>query len=238
MLGRLSMPAGLVGCIAAALLGACAERTIHLRISGLSRVEGHEVGAASFVLRPADPAVREDDLLFEEFSALVASALEEIGYEPATDAQGASVAIYVSYGVSGPIVREYQEAYPTSQLPRTHIYPGNDPDLGAAHRHLYYYDYTVRTRYETRFESFLDLVTISLEDREGDEGAQLWTLSVATRTRSVDLRRLIPFLIAGSIDYWGVDTAETIRVNIERKDPKVERLRAGEPGWSRDEESS
>lgn len=65
----------------------------------------------SFVVKPADPK-REGSLEFAQYAALVSSKMTQIGYQPAANADAASLIVTVDYNIDGG--REKIRSYPST----------------------------------------------------------------------------------------------------------------------------
>lgn len=101
-LARLMMPLALF------LLAACATpfKAQVNRFQAMPAPQGQ-----SFVVKPADPK-REGSLEFAQYAALVSSKMTQIGYQPAANADAASLIVTVDYNIDGG--REKIRSYPST----------------------------------------------------------------------------------------------------------------------------
>lgn len=186
-------------------------------------------GRRIYVLYSSNPLVAHTDLQFREFAAYAHRALQARGFVPVSDPKKAELALYLSYGISGPYTEEQIYAVPRPGYDYWSFpyrrwggigWPYNDWSYG-------YPGYMLQTVRVTTYQRFL---TIDAYDyghyrSQGIMNRHLWRTSVSSVGESYDLRRIFPVLMAAAEPYLGTDTTRQIEREIEESDPNVLRIK-------------
>jgi hypothetical protein len=170
--------------------------------------DGTDVSGKPYCLVPGQDVV-PGDLEFAKFAAYARRALDHRGYTETTPDK-AQVTITLSYGVGGRSEPySYTEPYYDSGLPRATFY---DPQR-----------YTVMGTegYPGILDSYIRFVKMAAYDRGvgGSPGPQRWRMDITSPGTGTDLRRVVPYMMAGACDYIGKDTSKRVRLTVYQKDP-------------------
>ncbi|HEX2764934.1 MAG TPA: DUF4136 domain-containing protein [Allosphingosinicella sp.] len=175
----------------------------------------------TFAIRSADPADR-GGLEFARYADLVRRHLTEIGYREAVDGQGASLIVSLDYGVDdgkqqivdwGPRFGgfgRYGGYYGPYGLGRRYRGYGSPFYWGWNDPFYFGRDIDVYTVYT----SFLDL-----DIKRAGDGQSVFEGTARARSRSDDLRDLVPALVEAMFTRFPGNSGETVRITVapERK---------------------
>lgn len=190
----------------------------------------------TYTLQSKDPEVDVNNLRFQEFASLIARGLRREGYRQVDSRDEADLILELDTGLSDPLTSTktsieplFHSDFGRSRVIATPIFNKE----GKVQRYVYtemwvpghrniagYYD---RDRQVTEYEKYLSLT--SFENENGEKGKELWTLSVASRNRSSDLRSYLPYMVAAAMPYVGERTNGEIRVSISEDDPTVSAIK-------------
>ncbi len=69
------------------------------------------------------------------------------------------------------------------------------------------------------------VTTLVLEAYDLNRKSQLWKTTTKLTVYKPDLRSILPFMVAASSDYFGINTEKQINVTIREDDPRVLNVR-------------
>lgn len=177
----------------------------------------------SFFIQPTDPA-RSGSLEFRTYADIVRQRLAAQGYQPAADANSATLLVTLDYGVSngrervatrpgfGPSFGGYwgrgyygPYAYPyyAGRYRQPYFYGSfYDPFWGSAFDAPEVYSYTV-------YNSYVDMKIARAANKES-----VFEGRAEANTRSDDLTRLVPNLVTAMFTNFPGRSGERVRVNV------------------------
>lgn len=186
---------------------------VNMRVSSLAIYESITAGKKYYISSGLRD-VRDDDLQFQEFSKYVenALALNEAkrpgleGYVRVSRKEDADQLIRLSYGIGNP---------QTSSQSQISSYGYSYP--------IGYYWYTVPPTIETTtvttYSRTLILEAYHLKNPKGV--AQIWKSTVESEGSESDLRRILPYLIVGSMAGYGSISPHVQTVRVAGEDPRL-----------------
>lgn len=214
----------LVTTLLLGILAGCATPA-KIHVDSISAPDADQTGKR-FVLLSGDPAVRQQDLYFQEFREYFHRALERQGYQPSAEPGDAEQAIYLSYGLSDGKTSNYMYTTPVYDFIGGDTYTIEETvtdDTGAktTTRSRIYIPPTSRmVGRDVHVGSYTTYTAFAiLESRrvKGDkEGPPLWRTSAHISTESNDLRFLIQHLAAAMEPYIGRNTGRSIEVKLSK----------------------
>ena len=173
------------------------------------------------------------NLQFNEFSRYVDIVLQDSGFIKVNDVKNADISIFLSYGVNGPHYYNYTYNVPTwgqtgassSQTSATMQTFGNVTTYSSNTNHNPTYGitgYSTRVGTSAVYYLYLDLEGVDLEEykkkKKINNLPEIWVVKAEMISRSNDLRRNFPFLIAAAQKCIGKSTGKKLIYQIEEND--------------------
>lgn len=153
--------------------------------------------------------ISDNDLEFQEITRYVNNALSSKGYMRTDNKQTADLLICLRYGIGTP-----QKSY------QTHTTPGMVMPIYGIWMSTPSKAQTIEI---TTYVATLVLEAYELKDL--NRKSQLWKTTTKLTTYKPDLRAVLPFMVAASSDYFGINTEKQINITIREDDPKVQNIR-------------
>jgi hypothetical protein len=185
----------------------------------------------TYLILPGNKATAAGDLQFREFAGLLVRAMSIQGYTLAGVSQKPDMEVYLSYGIGEPETHTYSYSEPVwgqtgvNIYSQTNQYTGKDnvttqnsttfmePQYGVT-------GYTEKTGAVTVYKKFIIIDAYDLKN--GAPGAQLreiWKTSIDATGKAKDLRKVFPGMLAAAAIYIGVNTGETLSVEVAKDSP-------------------
>lgn len=219
--------------VLALLLVGCSPK-IAVRIDSIV-AQGKPLGEKRYILYSGMKGTAVDDLYFREYGKYFREVLKKHGYHEVNQPEGADLAIYFSYGITGGA-----EVHHTYTRPVYAIVGGETIDItetetdaeGRKIKTTKTVTIPARSRVvgmETRRESYTVFTAHAvLEAREiyraghTDKDMQaLWEITITTTSKLDDLRRIMPMMAAASVPYLGKNTGEIVTIKLRDSDVRV-----------------
>lgn len=176
-----------------------------VKVSSLTAFDAPSKGKVYFIAS-AVQNIDINDLQFQEFAKYVENALSQKGYIRTEDQKKADTLIRMAYGIGEPQITT--STYTTSS---GYSYPVgwmwfNVPPQS-------------RTIQQTTYTRTLVLEAYDLKnpDRKG----QLWKTTIKSEGGMSDLRIVLAYMIAASVDYIATNTGKQVDVKIRGNDARV-----------------
>ncbi|MBS0588068.1 MAG: hypothetical protein JSS37_08960 [Proteobacteria bacterium] len=178
-----------------------------------------------YVLLPGNKDVKIEDLQFKEYATYVNRALIKHGFVPAESLEKANIAILIVYGTGDPQERVYTYSVPTKKTASSRT----TGIIGSDYSNLYRgeTEYTItgestRTATYITYLRYMILKAVDLDEyKKSNEEIQLWRTVAMSTGVSSDLRRVFPILVAASQQYFGGNTGQEIKVDLNEDDDRV-----------------
>jgi len=186
-----------------------------------------------YFLIPGLKDVNKDDLQFQEYSRYVEKALWRKGYVKAASFNEADIAIFMSYGIGEPQVRQYSYSVPTygqTGVSAANTYGtvntyGNSASYNATTTYTPTYGITGATTQigtAVTYSRYLELEALDVaEYKKSNSQKQVWKTMVTSTGSSSDLRQVMPVMVAASSEYIGSNTGKVVAVSLKETDKKV-----------------
>lgn len=170
--------------------------------------------ASSYILKTLDEKKNVNGLLFQQYGAKVAEALQEKGYLQTLAPNRANVHIYFDYGLDK--VSEESERYVEPDI-SFHVGWGYPYYRGFYDPFFYPYYGGAYTSYRRTTSYYNRYITLLAKDPFNKE---LWRVDVSSIGESKNLKKIIPILIEAAAPYFGTTTAEPVQIVIKDKPKK------------------
>jgi hypothetical protein len=191
----------------------------------------------TYLILPGNKGTGGGDLLFKEFAGLLVRAMAIQGYTIADVSQKPDIEIYLSYGIGEPETHTYSYSEPVWGQTGVNIYTQTDqytgknnltttnsstfmePQYGVT-------GYTEKTGEVTVYKKFIVIDAYDLKN--GTPGAQLreiWKTSIDATGKAKDLRKVFPGMLAAAEKYIGVNTGETLSVEVAQDSPVLKAIK-------------
>lgn len=191
--------------------------------------DGKEIGEKTYCFVAGARDITPTDLEFKEFSVYARRGLVAQGYtEAAIDK--AALLVSLAYGMNGPyaapyaymvdltgpkavLVSDAEAATSAGVSVASGSHLGHEPTFVGGYYYGSYYD----GYYATQYVRFLHMA--AYDNKGGKRGDQRWRVDAISAGTENDLRRIMPFLMAGAYPRIGQDTGRQIDMVIYGKTP-------------------
>jgi hypothetical protein len=189
----------------------------HVTVTGWN--DGKGISNKSYCLAP-DKDVVKGDLEYDEYAVYARRLLAERGYTE-TDCSKAKVLISLAYGVGG---RSQSHSYPEP-------YYGEEGPPRATFFDPQRYTVMGTEGYPGTPNNYVRFVRMAAYDMGpgGSRGPQRWRIDASSIGAGTDLRRIVPFLMAGARGYIGTDTGRSVRTDVKENAPGYQLVTGGKP---------
>ncbi|WP_299976813.1 DUF4136 domain-containing protein [Desulfobacula sp.] len=174
---------------------------------------GADLRGRTYTMSSAMKNTSDNDLQFKEFARYVGNALSQKGYKYISSKEGADLLIRLAYGIGSPKTETSTRTYNTSG---GYSYP-----VGWTWIHVPPTTKTVTTS-STTYARFL-----ILEAYDSKDHSQLWKTTLKSEGTTSDLRIALPHIIAAGRPYFGTNTGQKLKVNVESNGPEVIQIKRG-----------
>jgi len=193
------------------------------------------IAQKDYIILPAMEGVTKDDLQFREYASYIQRALEEKGFQQASD-ETANLVVFVVYGIGEPSTRNYSYSLPiygqtgggmsyfNANISGSGGYSTasgsiySPPQYGVVGSQSYSGSYVTYSRY-----LILDAYDAErLRKSEGKDVVQMWKTIIKSTGTSGDLRRVLPVMVAAAKKHISTDTKKEIRIELKEKDQRVQ----------------
>ena len=198
--------------------------------------QGNLLREKRYVLYSGMQGTSVDDLYFREYGKYFREILKKHGYHQVNQPEGADLAIYFSYGITGG-----EEVHHTYTRPVYAIVGGETIDItetetdAEGRKIKTTKTVTIPTRsrivgVETRKESYTVFTAYAVLEAKEINGAKghtdksmqtLWKTTITTTSKLDDLRRIMPMMAAVSAPYLGKNSGEIVTVKLRDSDARV-----------------
>jgi hypothetical protein len=199
--------------------------------------DGSDASAKPYCIVPASRGTAPSDLEYLEFAACVKRGLADRGYKEASR-ESAELIVTLSYGSGGPYTSTYYYADPPGEAPAGAIAVASTEShpMGGGGRAFhgrmatgigtgtgFYNDYGVVTVYDKWLQ-------VAAYDKAGGGqlGPQRWRVDAVSSGPTADLRQVVPYLVAGSYQYFGQDTTKQLVLTVSKKDERYKVVMVGQ----------
>lgn len=186
------------------------------------------------LILPGESEIDADDLLFQEFAADVALALERQGFVVVDALDDADQAVFLSYGISDPQTRTVS----VPQFGRTGVSSANTTGTISSYGNsssfsgttTYNYNYGITGYSNVQRTQYTRLVVLTAYDvhkfLESENMVQIWRTTIVSTGSSGDLRRVFPVLIGTAEDLIGTNTGQQISRKTYESSTRVKAYRS------------
>lgn len=182
-----------------------ADTQVNMEVNGLAAPGSQGKGRIVYITS-ALRDVSDEDLQFQEVARLVENALAEKGFVRSEHREAADQLVRVGYGIGAP-----EKSTQTVTTSAGYSYP-----VGWM---WFTVPPTTQTVESTSYNR--TLIVESYDLREPGKQPQLWKTIVTSEGSTGDLRRILPFLVVGSMDYYGVNTGQQLSINVNGNSQKL-----------------
>lgn len=197
-------------CLIVVLISGCATTSpiISMAVDSIVARNASSKGK-TYVITSAMQNTSESDLEFQEVARYVDNALSSKGYVRTDNKENANLLICLGYGIGTP-----QKSYQTNTkhgmvMPIYGIWMSSPS--------------TTTTIEITSYVA--TLVLEAYDPKDLNKKSQLWKTTTKLTTYKPDVRAILPFMVAASSDYFGINTEKQITVTIREDDPRVLNVR-------------
>ena len=175
---------------------------------------GADLKSKTYIIASAMQNVSDDDIQFKEFARYVENALSLKGYTRKNNKEDADLLISLAYWIGEPKTTTSTETYTTGV---GYSYP------------VGWMWYTVppqtheETTTKTTYKKTLVLEAYDLKDTS--KHSQLWKTTLENEDSRGDLRLILPYMIRGGLDWFGVDSVGKKYRSVSGRDPMVLEIR-------------
>lgn len=181
-----------------------------------------------YFLSIADSTINKSDLQFQEFYGYVSKMLNNKGYSIVDSIKEANIIIFFNYGISSPNTQEYTKSIPvwgqtgistTNTTGNVYVNPllnkieynqssNTTPTYGVT-------GYRTVKELSTTYRRYLNLVAYDFDFFvKNKREKRLWQTVITSIGYSNDLRKVLPYMIAGSKKYIGHSSGEKKNIII------------------------
>ena len=192
----------------------------------------------SYVIVAGNSSTDSNDLQFQEYASYLATALNALGYKQVdpSNAADADIEVFLSYGVGDPQKHQYSYSEPVwgqtgtqttqyatvSNVHGTQVinsYTDTEPDYGVT-------GYTTQVGEYTTYEKYVLIDAYDLKTRTSDNKLKhIWKTSINCTSKTQQLRKVFPVLLAGAWPYLGKNTGQQIEVTVPVDSESVSKLK-------------
>lgn len=206
-------------------LSACAN-TVRVDINAIVDPNYTAQSQQRYVLQPG-PNVTAD-LFYKEFSQYFNKILQNSGFIPAQKASEADLKIVLSYHISDQKSGIYTYASPIYEFVGGEVITitekSSDPSAPAKQTTIHIPSRLQRTGTSIHSEAYPFFEATTALTASTMDNRPVWSISLQGKTRSNDLRWLMPYFSLAAKPYIGKNTGHTISVEIRKNDPLLPRL--------------
>lgn len=175
-----------------------ADSNVEVKVNGLAAPEAQGKGRVIYITS-ALRDINDEDLQFQEVARLIENALAEKGYVRSEHKEAADQLVRVAYGIGAP-----EKSTQTVTTSAGYSYP-----VGWM---WFTVPPTTQTVESTTYQR--TLIVESYDLRTPGKQPQLWKTTVTSEGSTGDLRRILPFLVVGSMDYFSVNTGQQVTSQV------------------------
>jgi len=227
--------------IAAALLALVFSGCAHAYLVKVDSINTRQIPEGkNYIIAAGNKNTDSNDLQFEEYSSYLSTALGSLGYKQVDQPGDADIEIFLSYGVGDPQKHQYAYTQPVwgqtgtqtstyatvNNINGTKVvnsYTDTEPDYGVV-------GYTTQVGEYTTYEKYVVIDAYDLKTQTADGKLKhLWKTSISCVSKTQQLRKVFPILIAGAWPYLGGNTGEEITVTVPVDSDEVEKLTHPQP---------
>ncbi len=229
------------------VVGCARQPTYFVTVDALSTPDAQTV--KKYVLLPGEKDLSPEDLRFKEFCVYIDRAMASKGFVKVDEADGADIAVLLSYAVTEP--KEYLYSYSVPHFGQTGV--SSSTTYGNIQSFGNYGTYSGTTTYQptygiTGYSSHvgtyvtytrgLSLVACDLDAFKDEQKVrEVWRVLAASTGSSGDLRRVFPILVAAARPYLGGNTdKKSVTVKLKEDDEEVLRIRDGDAALTETDE--
>ncbi len=224
---------------AVALLAGCASPSCRVAVNAFAAQASS--AATTYALFPSSTNVTADDLEFQEYAQYLERAMIFHGYRRVASVNEAELAVFLTYGIGDPQEHSHTHNRPVygqigvssattyGNVSANAYRLGNSAYGSGSYSETTYYtpSYGVigHTRETVNFTLFTRHVGIYADDlriaRKEGRMASAWQTRAVSVGSTGDLRRVVPVMIAGAMQYFGTSTGQAITLTVRENDRRV-----------------
>ena len=206
------------------LFSGCAHK-YPVKIDALKSPSYELTPGSKFYVLPPEGMTK--DLRFEELRGIVEKAFQKRGYVLAGSPDEAELKIISSFRISDPIQTLerrmdpiYYETHAHTRVIARPVFNKDGSIAGYRYSEIWvprrreFAGYTDQSTTVTVFDKILHLSALT---GSGDNHKEVWAMSLYNRSKSKDLRRHLPYLMAAGMPYIGKKTDGEIEVLLEEE---------------------
>jgi hypothetical protein len=195
------------------LLPGQANHEYYIRVNSLV-VYGADLKSKTYIIASAMKNINDDDLQFQEFARYIENALSQKGYIRKNNKEDADLIVSLAYWIGEPQTTTSTETHTTGT---GYSYP-----VG-----WMWYTVQPQTHQETTTVTLYEkgLVVEAYDLKNTGKHSQLWKTTAKLTNGEDDLRFLLPFMIRGGFDWFGVDSGKEQVVYVGGRDPMILEIR-------------
>lgn len=193
-----------IGVVAVLIISCATHRSIVMAVDSIVARNVFSNGK-TYVITSAMQNISDNDLEFQEIARYVDNALSSKGYIRTDNKEKANLLICLGYEIGAPEKSYQTHSTPGMIMPINGIWfasPGKTQTI------------EIKTYVTT-------LVLEAYDLKDPNRKSQLWKTTTKLSGGNTDLRAILPFMVAASSDYFGINTGKQINVRIQENDPRV-----------------